>query len=60
MVVVLGGLILNLFPDGLRSGTWSILLGGIIVAGCAWISRRRYQAISEDEERARWLPQPGN
>ncbi len=55
VVVVLGGLILNLLPDGLQSGTWALLLGGIIIAECAWVSRRRYRVISrEDEQGVRW------
>lgn len=32
IIVILGGLILNLTPSGLRSGSWAVLLAGITVA----------------------------
>jgi uncharacterized membrane protein len=54
VVVVLGGLLLNLLPDGLQSETWAILLGVIIIVGCAWISRRRYRALPAEEQTSRW------
>ena len=46
VVVVLGGLVLNLTPFGLRASSWAVLLGGIILAACAvTFIRRRRQSI---------------
>ena len=45
-MVVLGGLVLNLTPFGLRAGSWATLLGGITLAACAvTFIRRRRQSI---------------
>jgi uncharacterized membrane protein len=47
VIAVLGGLLLNLTPWGLRAGPWAVLLGGITLGACAaTFVRRRGQAIS--------------
>jgi uncharacterized membrane protein len=45
-MTVLGGLVLNLTPWGLRTGTWALLLGGITLGACgvAFMRRRRQPA----------------
>ena len=47
VILVLGGLLLNLTPWGLRTGPWAVLLGGITLGACAAaFVRRRGQSIS--------------
>lgn len=45
--VILGGLLLNLTPWGLRAGSWALLLGSITLGACmVTLLRRRRQGIS--------------
>src|SRR5579864_2909291 len=45
--LILGGLLLNLTPWGLRSGSWAVFLGSITLGACAVaLVRRRGQNIS--------------
>jgi uncharacterized membrane protein len=47
VIVVLGGLVLNWTPFGLRASSWSVLLGSITLGACAVaLARRRGQSIS--------------
>lgn len=47
VLVVLGGLLLNLTPWGLRAGTWAVFLAVITLGACAVaLVRRRGQGIS--------------
>jgi uncharacterized membrane protein len=46
-IVLLGGLVLNLTPFGLRAGSWAVFLTGITLGACAVaLVRRRGQDIS--------------
>jgi hypothetical protein len=40
---ILAGLLLNLTPQGLQPSTWTLVLGGITLAGCAVTAIRRPQ-----------------
>lgn len=40
-LLVLGAFVLNVFPFGLTTASWAVLLALIVVAGCAWATRRR-------------------
>jgi uncharacterized membrane protein len=52
VLVIMGGLLLNLTPWGLRTGSWAVFLTGITLGACAVaLVRRRGQGISN----ARWL-----
>jgi uncharacterized membrane protein len=52
VIVVLGGLVLNWTPFGLRASSWSVLLGGITLSASAVaLLRRREQDINGSE----WL-----
>ena len=54
--VILGGLVLNWTPFGLRTASWSVLLTGITLAACAvTLVRRRGQRILTPE----WLGMGG-
>ena len=47
IIVILGGLLLNWTPWGLRAGSWAVLLGGITLGACAVaLVRRRGQSTS--------------
>jgi uncharacterized membrane protein len=47
IIVVLGGLLLNLMPFGLRASSWAVLLSGITLAASAVaLARRRGQSVS--------------
>jgi uncharacterized membrane protein len=43
VIVILGGLLLNLAPFGLSASSWAVLLGGITIGACAvaFVRRRR-------------------
>ena len=46
VIVVLGGLVLNWTPFGLRASSWSVLLGSITLGACVVaLARRRGQSI---------------
>lgn len=52
VVVILGGLVLNWTPFGLRTGSWLFLLSGTILAACTVAyMRRREQSIAVSQ----WL-----
>lgn len=52
IVVIAGGLLLNLTPFGLQAGSWAVLTGTITLAACAVaLARRRGQNVSAPE----WL-----
>jgi Protein of unknown function (DUF1616) len=40
-LLVLGTFVLNVFPFGLTTASWAVLLALVVVAGCAWTARRR-------------------
>lgn len=40
-LLVLGAFVLNVFPFGLTTASWAVLLALVVVAGCAWAARRR-------------------
>jgi hypothetical protein len=44
ILLVLGAFILNVFPFGLTTASWALLLALLVVAGCAWAARRRGRA----------------
>lgn len=56
-VAILGGLVLNLLPVGITSGSWLVLLSGVTLSGCIVAARRRMQA-SSTEVRARLSIRP--
>jgi uncharacterized membrane protein len=41
MVLVLGALILNVFPFGLRTASWAVFLPLVVIAACAWAALKR-------------------
>jgi uncharacterized membrane protein len=49
---VVGGVVLNWTPWGLRAGSWIVLLGGITVGACFYALARPRAATSGDEGRA--------
>jgi uncharacterized membrane protein len=49
---VVGGVILNWTPWGLRAGSWIVLLGGITVGACFYALARPLAAAPGDEGRA--------
>ena len=44
MVLVLSAFVLNIFPFGLTTASWAVLLTVLVVAGCLWAARRRGRA----------------
>jgi hypothetical protein len=40
-LLVLGAFVLNVFPFGLTTASWAVLLALVVVGGCAWAARRR-------------------
>jgi hypothetical protein len=40
-LLVLGAFVLNIFPFGLTTASWAVLLALVVVAACAWAARRR-------------------
>src|SRR5712692_3295196 len=53
VIVVLGGLVLNLTPFGLRASSWSLLLGSITLGACAVALARRRGLRTCHAERTR-------
>jgi Protein of unknown function (DUF1616) len=41
IVLVLGAFVLNIFPFGLTTASWAVLLALFVVIGCFWAARRR-------------------
>jgi len=41
MVLVLGTLVLNVFPFGLRTASWAVFLPLVVIGVCAWAALRR-------------------
>lgn len=53
VIVVLGGLVLNWTPFGLRASSWSLLLGSITLGACAVaLARRRGQSIPDERNKS--------
>ncbi len=53
VIVVLGGLVLNWTPFGLRASSWSVLLGSITLGACAVaLARRRGQSIPDERDKS--------
>lgn len=46
ILLVLGAFVLNVFPFGLTTASWAVLLALLVVGGCAWAARRRGRAES--------------
>jgi hypothetical protein len=44
IVLVLSAFVLNIFPFGLTTASWAVLLPLVVVAGCLWAARRRGKA----------------
>lgn len=44
IVLVLSAFVLNIFPFGLTTASWAVLLALLVVAGCLWAARRRGRA----------------
>ncbi|HET9592724.1 MAG TPA: DUF1616 domain-containing protein [Solirubrobacterales bacterium] len=44
ILLVLGAFVLNVFPFGVTTASWAVLLAVLVVAGCAWAARRRGRA----------------
>jgi Protein of unknown function (DUF1616) len=44
MVLVLGAFVLNVFPFGLTTASWAVLLAAVVLAGCLVAARRRGRA----------------
>ena len=53
VIVVLGGLVLNWTPFGLRASSWSLLLGSITLGACAVALARRRELRTCHAERTR-------
>jgi hypothetical protein len=44
IVLVLSAFVLNVFPFGLTTASWAVLLPLVVIAGCLWAARRRGKA----------------
>jgi hypothetical protein len=58
MVLVLGTFVLNVFPFGLTTASWAVLLPLVVIAACRGAALRRSRPAEGGRERSASLPRP--